>query len=382
MNGKAMTKHDRYLAALRCEEPDRVPIVVRGVNPMFGEAGLPPSKHPSFQPLIDVVTEKTEWAYRWHPAEENLLSAHPEAMVTVERKSCDQEGFEEEVKTFTTPLGPLTSIEWVSLEGKPGMTKEYLIETLEDVDRFLSIPFEFQPPDPSGFFDLKKRMGANGVLMASIGLDPIGHVTHWLGLETLAIWTLTEKDAVFRLLDEFYRRAQLLITSLLAAQVGPVFATLGMEQATPPWLSTDDFRAYVTGYDQRLWAPILEEGGVIHVHCHGNLRDVIPDFISMGAGCLHPVEAPPMGDIQLSEAKAMMAGRICIEGNIQLDDLYTKDEDYIREVVRTAVRDAADRGGFVLCPTASPIPPVLEDKVLGNYLALIEAGLEYGAIYT
>jgi hypothetical protein len=349
---------------------------------MFGEAGLPPSRHPSFKPLIDAVTEKTEWAYRWHPPEENLLSAHPQAIITIERKSGDQEGFEELVKTFATPLGPLTTIEWVSLEGKPGMTKKYLIETLDDVDRFLSIPFEFQPPDPSGFFELKTRMGTNGILMASIGLDPIGHVTHWLGLETLAMWSLTKREAIFRLLDEFHRRAQLLIKSLLKAKVGPVFATLGMEQATPPWLSVNDFKAYVTQYDTRLWAPILEEGGVVHVHCHGNLRDVIPDFITMGAGCLHPVEASPMGDIELHEAKEMMAGRICIEGNIQLDDIYTKDEEYIRETVRAAMRDAANSGGFVLCPTASPIPPILDERVLGNYLALIEAGLEYGGVYS
>ncbi|UCD38476.1 MAG: hypothetical protein JSW54_03085 [Fidelibacterota bacterium] len=378
MRSKILTKRDRYMAALRCEEPDRVPIVVRGVNPMFGEAGLPPSRHPSFAPLIEATAEKTEWAYRWHPPEENLLSSHPEATVTVTRRPCDQEGFDEEVKTFETPQGPLETVNWVSREGKPGMTKNYLIETLEDVDRFLSIPYEFKPLDASNFFELRERMGQNGVLMASIGLDPIGHVTHWLGLETLALWTLVEREAIFRLLDEFYRRAALLIKSFLSAQVGPVFATLGMEQATPPWLSAKDFQAYVTEYDQRLWAPILEEGGVVHVHCHGNLRDVIPDFIGMGAGCLHPVEAPPMGDIELHQAKEMLAGKVCIEGNMQLDDIYSKDEEFIRESVRLAMRDAAGAGGFVLCPTASPIPPVLEEKVLHNYLTFIEAGLDYG----
>ena len=373
-----MMKHERYMAALRCRQPDRVPIVVRGVDPLHNTAGLPPSRHPSFRPLIDAVTENTEWAYRWHPPEENLLSCHPDAAVRVEVRPCRQEGFDEEARTFETPLGPLETVRWVSRKGKPGMTKKYLIESLEDVERFLSIPYQFREPDVSRFFELQTKMGSNGVLMASIGIDPIGHVTHWLGLVTLAIWSLTEREAIFRLLDEFYHRAELLVKALLSAEVGPVFATLGMEQATPPWMSVADFRAFTTRYDKRLWAPILEAGGLVHVHCHGNLKQVIGDFIDMGAGCIHPVEAPPMGDLELREAKQLVQGRICIEGNIQLDDLYTKDEEYIRETVRQVMTDAAEGGGFVLCPTASPIPPVLEEKVLNNYLVLIEAGLEYG----
>lgn len=374
-----MTKQERYMAALRCEQPDRIPIVVRGVNPLFWEAGLPPSKHEGFEPLIRATAEKTEWAYRWHPTEENLLSAHPEAEVIVERQPSTSEGFEEVIRTFKTPLGPLQTVRWNSLEGKPGMTKKYLISSPEDVERFLSIPYEFSKPDVTPFFELTKKMESNGVLMASIGLDPIGHVTHWLGLETLAFWTVTQRELIFRLLDEFYQRAEQLIKDLLAAGVGPVFATLGMEQATPPWLLDTDFKEYVTDYDQRLWAHILDAGGIIHVHCHGNLKKVIPDFVAMGASCLHPVEAPPMGDVELDEAKRLLQSKICIEGNIQLDDIYTGDEDEIRELVKAAIRDAGAGGGFVLCPTASPIPPVLPEKVLRNYMAFIEAGVEYGA---
>lgn len=373
-----LTKRERYLRALKCEQPDRVPIVVRGVNPMFGTAGLPPSRDPSFQPLIEAVAEKTEWAYRWHPAEEDLLSRHIRAVVLKKIRPSNQAGFDEHVRIFETPLGALETVEWVSREGKPGMTRKYLIETLEDVEKFLSIPYRFQKPDADSFFRMEQQMGENGVLMASIGLDPIGHVTHWLGLETLAVWSVMHRDVILRLLDEFCRRAELLIKAMIADGIGPVFATLGMEQATPPWLSALDFAEFAKIYDQRLWAPIQESGGLVHVHCHGNLKDVLADLIGMGAGCLHPVEAPPMGDIELADAKEKMGSNISIEGNVQLDDFYTQNEEFMRETVHRAIAAAADCGGFILCPTASPIPPTLDGTVLNNYLAFIEAGLEYG----
>ncbi len=341
---KELTKRERYLRAMRCQQPDRVPIVVRGVNPMFGTAGLPPSNHPSFNPLIEAATAKTEWAYRWHPEEENLLSTHPDAIVRSERITSDQDGFDEVFRIFETPLGPLKTIKWVSREGKPGMTKKYLIETLEDVDKFLAIPYEFKKPDYSGFYKMVKAMGDNGILMASIGNDPIGHVTHWLGLETLAMWSILHREAIIRLVDEFHRRAEFLVKSMLTEGIGPVFATLGMEQCTPPWLSPADFTEFARQYDERLWAPIREENGLVHVHCHGNLKSVLDDFIAMGASCLHPIEAPPMGDVTLKEAKKILGGKICIEGNTQIDDLYMKDPDYIREAVSQAMKDAAGGG--------------------------------------
>jgi hypothetical protein len=373
-----MTKHERYMAALKCEKTDRVPIVIRGVNPLFSTAGWPPTDHPSFKPLIDEVAEKTEWVYRWHPPGENLLSFHPDAQIRTETRNSEQIGFKEKVRTYATPLGNLETIEYVNLEGKPGLTKKFLIETGQDMEKFLSIPYEFHRPETSEFFDLKRKMGDNGVLIANIGFDPIGHVTNRLGLENLAIWSVSNREGLFRLLNEFTRRAELLIKALLEDNVGPVFSTLGMEQAVPPWFRESDFDEFVTYYDERLWSMIRNEGGLLHVHCHGNLKKTAEKFIIMGANCLHPVESPPMGDLELREAKKIFDGKICIEGNIQIDDIYREDEEGIRELVRIAISDAGRDGGFVLCPTASPIPPILEDKILQNYLALIEAGIEYG----
>jgi len=324
------------------------------------------------------VAEKTEWEYRWHPQGENLLSVSPEARIHTELLPSEKQGFQEQVKIFETPLGPLKKIDYVSVEGKPGLTKKYPIESLEDVEKFLSIPYEFQKPDTTEFFHLTQKMGDQGVVAANIGLDPIGHVTRWLGLETLAMWSLLERDSIIRLVESFYQRCELFIKSLLQDKVGSVFSTLGAEQITPPMMSPRDFHEFVTRYDEKLWAPIREEGGLIHFHCHGNLKKIIQDFNTMGASCLHPVEAPPMGDLTLKEAKELMKGKICIEGNFQLDNFYTKDEEFISEEVKTIMKDGAPGTGFILCPTASPIPPILEDKTLNNYLAFIKAGLEYG----
>jgi hypothetical protein len=168
------------------------------------------------------------------------------------------------------------------------------------------------------------------------------------------------------------------VERLLDAGLGPVFATLGHEIALPPLLSPGDFFELVVENDKPFMHAIRSKGNLIHVHCHYNLRKVLDGFVELGVNCLHPVEAPPMGDIELADAKVRLRGKVCIEGNMQIGDLFTLTPTEVRAKTRKIIEDAAAGGGLILCPTASPYKPVLDDETRDNYLAFIEAGLEFG----
>ena len=123
---------------------------------------------------------------------------------------------------------------------------------------------------------------------------------------------------------------------------------------------------------------IRDRGNLIHVHCHSNLSKVLDGFVTLRVNCLHPIEAPPMGDIELAEAKRLLAGRVCIEGNLQIGDLMTRTPEEIRRLTRSIIEDAAVGGGLILCPSASPHWPRLSGGVMKAYQAFIEAGREFG----
>ena len=50
-----MTSRQRQIAAFKCQEPDRVPISVRGVDPV---SNAQIRKHQSYRPLVEAVREK------------------------------------------------------------------------------------------------------------------------------------------------------------------------------------------------------------------------------------------------------------------------------------------------------------------------------------
>jgi len=76
-----------------------------------------------------------------------------------------------------------------------------------------------------------------------------------------------------------------------------------------------------------------------------------------------------------AEAKAVLKGRVCIEGNIQVGDLFTCEPEEIERQVLALIRDAGHGGGLIVAPTASPYQPVCPERTRRNYEAMVLTAL-------
>lgn len=368
-----MTSRERLLTAMRREKPDHVPIQVRGV-PVWDERWVN-SRHESYRPLIDAVRAHGDWVAGWSPGVGLFLSAIPARM---ESSSLDLDArWSLHRTTLHTPKGPLTSSHQVSRIGMPGLRRKFWVESEEDLDRFMSLPYAPPEPDVEGFFVLENRLGERGLVLVGLS-DPIAYVHDLLGSELLALWSVERRKWVNRLVELFTERVRTVVCHLLERGVRGVYGFSGEEYAGPPLLPPRDFRDFVTDPERELFALIHRHGSLVHVHCHGPMDAILEDFVQMGADCLHPIEAPPMGDMPLCDAKKRIGEHVCLEGNVQIGDLYAEETARIRESVAGAIADAAEDGGFILCPSASPHTPRLAELTVANYLAMIETGVEYG----
>ena len=92
---------------------------------------------------------------------------------------------------------------------------------------------------------------------------------------------------------------------------------------------------------------------------------------------LHTIEAPPIGDCTITQAREVLDDMILI-GNIQYDDLAHYEPEQIRELVKT-IMDEGKNGRFILSPTAGPYEEFIGDKMINNYISMIDAGVKYGS---
>jgi len=263
-------------------------------------------------------------------------------------------------------------------QGKDGTRLKYFLEDIEDLNKILEIPYVPVEPDVAQYFKEKEELGDKGLMMVDIG-DPLIPLYHLMSAENFSIFSLTDYDKIIEFSDEMYKRVYNFYKYLLDRNVGEVFFIVGCEFAGPPLVSPDKFNEMSARYVKGICDLIREYGKWSIVHYHGNLYKVREGMKTMNPDGIHTIEAPPVGDCTLTQAREVLGKNMILIGNIQYDDLAHKGKDEIEFMVRQAI-DEGKSGKFILSPSAGPYESELSDKTIQNYLAFIEAGIKYGKL--
>lgn len=354
----SLTSRERLRRCFWHEELDR--------PGMYCRTGFP-DNDPSYDPLRRLLAERSDLKRTFAAA--RLLA--PEPVEVVKRPHSSE--WEEITTTLHTPGGDLVWIAMRSLCHQPGMTQKHYLADADDVAKYLSQPMPAVGDDVSLFFKLDREVAERGIVDVSLGLNPAGFVAELFGTETLAMMTVMERDLVHDLCRRRMRIMLAMVDRLVSLGVGPYFSMLGEEYVAPPLHSPADFDEFNVRYDQPIIERVHAAGGKMHVHSHGRLATVLDGFLAMGADVLHPIEAPPMGDLTARQAKDRLRGRVCIEGNIQIADMYERTPDEIAQQTRQLIADAFDdRRGLIVCPSASPYIYGGGDQCYQQFLAILD----------
>jgi len=357
-----VTRRERLRRCYFHEELDRPAV--------YSRTAYPPDD-PSYDPLRGYLAEHSELKRIWS----GRVQAPPPIEV---RREPHSEDWEREVRVLHTPAGDLEASRLVSLRGQPGLDRTHFIKGAADAEAYLSLPMPDVGGEVSSFFEADRKVGDAGIAEVNVGHNPGGAVAQLCGSETFAIMSVTDRDVLHALLARERNIVLNRLKYLLERGVGPCFGMSGQELIAPPLHGPKDFHDFNVGYDRPIVDLIHEAGGRVHVHCHGAMAKVIGQFVEMGVDVLHPFEAPPLGDVTPAEAKDAARGRMCLEGNIQINEMYESTPERIREQVRALIEAAFDdRRGLIVSPTASPYIRGAGERCLPQYEAMVETVLDW-----
>ncbi|MBI4024956.1 MAG: hypothetical protein HY360_08235 [Verrucomicrobia bacterium] len=369
-----MTSRERTLTALRGGQPDRVPIQ------LFGSTGCSVAMEgygENFRRLLSYARQNADMMHGWHAP---LGQCYAGMYSGVEiQKRIEKEGEVTLTKRIIeTPRGPITQVS----ESDADTTSDYklrkhFIESEDDFEKLMSIQFSPYRPDLGGYFDLRKIVGETGVVSVFL-TGPVDVAALFFSPTEFVLWTVEEKDRLHALLRKIRSHMDDYLDYLLENRVGEVFWFGGAEQVVPPLGPPAFFDAYVSFYEKPLIDKIHAAGGLAILHCHGSVKRVLRQIVATGYDALQPVEAPPMGDITLAEAREMTEGNIALVGNIQVGEMYRSTPEKIDALCREAIEQGKPGGGFILGITSSYYSSSMDDRTLANYIAYIDAGRKYG----
>jgi hypothetical protein len=281
-----------------------------------------------------------------------------------------------------TPKGDLRYIEARDDHIATTWVVEPLVKDKDDVERILSVPFDFPPHMPCRApLDLeayqRELQELNGAgLPVILVTTPLECASHLVDFEQFLTWCALERATVVRLIEVAFERIYAKLEWLLQNEVQPVFRFAGSEQATPPMMSPQYFHDLSAKYDRPLFDLVHKHGGIVYVHCHGKVKDIFPRLLEMRVDVLDPMEPPPDGDLTLAEARRIAGDRMTLIGGLEFRDFELCAADEIEAKTKEAI-DQGGRAHYVVGASAVAMTYISE-HFRDNVMRFIETGLKYG----
>lgn len=141
-------------------------------------------------------------------------------------------------------------------------------------------------------------------------------------------------------------------------------------------ISRRHYQRYVLPYEQRVVAGIKAHHDVtVYTHTCGAIGDRLDLMAATGTDGIDTLDPPPLGTVDLAEARRQTRGRLFLKGNV--DPVHTVLEGtpaQVLEAARERIAIAGPGGGYILS-TACSIAPAAPPE---NVLAFAEAAERFG----
>ena len=375
-----MTPKERLAAAMSGAVPDRVPVMCQmSVGHMLLQTRIPPSR---FWHSAESFTEGLLAARALYGFDGVLVSLHGHPPDWEARAASLERGPDGERirwrngdETFF-PADDLPVFRPAAASPKPGFAgfdPASLPSRIGYIPVSQGLRFAIDPDRP---FDavraVLERAGRDFSVHGEV-TSPLDYLLDLFGFEPAMVGFLEDPGRAAAVLDRFtdglVRLAtELAATGLDAVKISSPFAGAG-------FLSAAFYRRFVLPYESRIARAVEAAGARAYIHTCGDIHDRLELMAESGASGIECLDPPPLGRVELEDAKRRVGGRIFIKGNVDpVHVLLAGPADRVREDARRRIAAGKPGGRYVLSTACSIAPRTPR----GNVALLVEAAEEHG----
>jgi uroporphyrinogen decarboxylase len=142
------------------------------------------------------------------------------------------------------------------------------------------------------------------------------------------------------------------------------------------FISPGHYREFVLPYEKRVVEAIRATRDVpIYTHTCGAIGDRLELMAATGTNGIDTLDPPPLGTVDLADARRRTIGRLFLKGNIDpVNTMLRGSPADVANAARERISTAGPGGGYILS-TACAVPPAAPPE---NILALAEAAERFG----
>ncbi|MGC9318137.1 MAG: uroporphyrinogen decarboxylase family protein [Armatimonadota bacterium] len=335
-----ITGRERFMAALRREQPDRVPIWELIVNDPVVHAMMGP-----------------EGTYL------DLVEAELDGATCVENQIFEPVDDEHNRDEW--------GIVWGYGEGGIPYPAGHPIESWDDLGHW-------EPPDPDADHRLEHLQELVERFKGRKAIVFLGHdtfeFTHYLrGMDRLLMDYVMNPERVHelsRIVIDYKKRVM-----QRALEMGADVGLTGDDYAHrhAPIMSPAHFEEFIQPYLAEIVEVTHEQGAPFIKHTDGNIWRIFDLIVDTGIDAIDPLE--PIAGMDIGEVKEAYGDRIAVCGNVDCGELLSRGTpEQVVEAVKETIAKASPGGGHIMASSNSIHPAVRPE----NYRAMIDASMQFG----
>lgn len=375
-----MTPRERILAAIKHEEVDRIPCAPRigtFLRSYYGDAGIDAHIRAAEEFGFDI-----HHAFVSFPCLINspLFEGRWSRDVYVKRKIIDDGIMLLVRRTIHTPAGALTEVIRVPKYehpqfrgGSDPLRIEHMVKDADDIERLryiLSLPDGFDIGKVYRTAD--EKIGERGIALLYIYSPITNKAGYARGVQNMMLDLYDDPVFFHRLLDVFHEEMMSLTRIALEAGIRHIFGSWFFESLSVGW-SPDIYRKFFLPRLREHVALVHEYDGIYTYYDDGKMMTILEDLACVGVDVVETLTPPPLGDVDIADAKRRVGEQICLKGHIDcVHVILHGTPQVIERKVREAV-ELAGPTGFIL-GTSDSIRP---ETPLENVRAYFDAAHRY-----
>lgn len=202
--------------------------------------------------------------------------------------------------------------------------------------------------------------------------SPFDELIILMGIENAFMGLMTDPAKCHEMLDRFLDKCFAFAKAQIQAGVD------AMKISSPfvggSMLSKEHYQEFVLPIERRLVDLIheLKPGLPVYTHTCGFIGDRLELMAETGIDGIECLDPAPLGNCELSDAKARIGKTMFIKGNMDsVNMLLQATPDSLEEYVKGMIRDGAQGGGYILSSACS-VAPMVSPEIMKMLVPLAE----------
>lgn len=230
------------------------------------------------------------------------------------------------------------------------------------------------PPYMFRTIELVRREAGEDVSVHGEVFSPFTQLMELFGYEQALMYLLDAPDKCKAILGAYTEGTAELGVCL--AQHGADAVLISSAFAGGGFISPRQYREFVLPYEAEVVRRIHAAGVPVYTHTCGDIGDRLELLADTGTDGIDTLDPPPLGSVDLADAKQRVGHRVFFKGNIDpVNTLLKKSREEVRQDALWRLSVGSPGGGYILSSACSVSPRVPPE----NLTVLVEASQQFAA---